>query len=734
MRKLVFILIYFAILALLYVRAIPLFEASDEAEHFIYIQNILETGALPVIQSREDMANQSDPILRWNNQSHHAPLYYLMASGLVFWTERADLSDYLAPNELIFLRNTVENNPNKWLHRYTEPTSDTHIAVYFLRIVNVLIGMGTLCMVYYAAKQLNEGETIALLSAFFTASIPTFIVVNSSVSNDALVIFFYSAGIAWMLRIWRLQDIKRADSLVISLILAGISLTKLTGVSLFGLIFFGLFLGAWLKRFRWMPLIQTMAASLLITGLLAGWWYFRNYQLYGDPLALSATASIWGREIPFTLDMLPAELLRIGKSFWMMVGYLHYPVFAPDSFYFAMALCTALGIAGVVLYTWKKARAEIGLLLLACFLVIGMLLYGTRSVDISYGRLLLPAIAAFAPLMVLGWEKLLKRLSIVMLLSLVGMAFYAPLVTIPEAYPSLERAEELPLALTPVNWTRGDFEVFAVLLPYNYDYLQPGDSMMIDLYFRGSLPENPALIITAVDSVRTARLDHIEIYPGMADMRYLPDEQLYHLPITFTLAQPDVVLPPRLIYINLEWVNLEDDSPIVFDNGLSRLELAVTTFYDPAYKIEYPENHQNIATFNDIAQSISLRNFTMPEIAQAGESINISFFWQNEFVMLVSRRAATFDWTLTMQLFDSEGNFITQTDGVLWWYPTSTWVTGQAFEDIRSFTLPADLPAGEYEMRVGWYREENGTFIRMVVENAESVDNLLVLPQRLIIE
>src|SRR5688572_3358892 len=101
------ILIGFVILAAHYSRAIPIFEASDEAEHFIYIHTILETGQLPVIQSREDMAQQIDPILRWNNQSHHAPLYYLLSAGLIAWSERADIDDYLRANELIFLRNTV---------------------------------------------------------------------------------------------------------------------------------------------------------------------------------------------------------------------------------------------------------------------------------------------------------------------------------------------------------------------------------------------------------------------------------------------------------------------------------------------------------------------------------------------------------------------------------------------------------------------------------------------------
>jgi hypothetical protein len=731
MRRLLFILLYFAIVATLFARNIPLFEASDEAEHFIYIQQILETGSLPIIQSREDMANQDNPILRWNNQSHHAPLYYLIAAGLVSWTERTDLADYLNPNELIFLRNTLEDNPNKWLHRYGSPTSDTHIAVYVLRGFSILIGMGTLCMVYYAAKQLNEGEGLAHFATLLTASIPTFIAVNASVSNDALVIFLYSAGIAWMLRVWRLQALRRYDRWLIGLILAGVSLTKLTGISLFGVIFLAVLWGAYTKRFRWDKALQTMITAIIFTAAFAGWWYFRNYQLYGDPFALSATASIWGREIPFTMDMLPTELLRIGKSFWMMVGYLHFPVLAPDWFYWTMAVLTLLGLFGLVVYSRKKPRAEIGLMLFACFVVIFMLLYGTRSVDISYGRLLLPAIAAFAPLLALGWRRLIPRFNDLLLLPLIGMAFYAPLVILPNAYPSLDMAETFPANAIPVNWKTGDLEIVAVAVP-RMDYFKPNDTMSIDLYFRGNHPDNPALVVTAIDSIRTARLDHVEIYPGMADIRYLPDDIIYHLPVTFQLGRPDTSLPPRLIILNLEWVNLEDDTALVFDNGLSHLEIPTASFYDPAYKPEFPEGHVNLASFEEGTDIISLRDVTMPESAQAGETINLSFVWQDDSETLKINHLS--DWTLTMQLFDSAGNFVSQSDGVMWWYPTSAWIPKITFEDIRSFILPADLPAGEYEMRLGWYREENGVFIRMNVNQGESIDNLLILPSRLVIE
>lgn len=809
-----FILLYFIILGIGYARAIPLFEASDEAEHFIYVHHILERGALPEIQSLEDMAKQDDLILRWNNQSHHAPLYYLTSALIVSWTERADIADYLIPNELIFLRNTVEDNPNKWLHRYTEASSDTHIALYILRGFNILIGAGTLILIYLGAKQIFE-EQIALLSTFFTASIPTFIAVNASVSNDGLTIFLYSAGLLWMMYIWRKSQILGAqhvapeltskqsiqqntinkwDTLLISFILAGIALTKLTGVTLFGVIYLALIVGIWKRLWNWQTALQVMIVLGLITLVFAGWWYWRNFQLYGDPLALDATASIWGRTEPLTLSMLPEELLRIGKSFWMMVGYLHFPVFAPDSYYIYLAIVTIIGQIGLIFFlkqisvgaqhvapdevkirngvsenqTQKSLPSSVGtrndvsenettqsqnealkslsvdgegfregsrsgviyLMLFAIFVVTAMLLYGTRSVDISYGRLLLPAIAAFAPLLIVGWRTLLEKLFILfrrdtsrpyittsaiglLIVPLAALAILTPLQIIPHVYPTLEAVEEIPNAVTNIEWQTGNLEIRAVDI--HQQQVNPNDTLSLDLYIRGNHPDNPALIITAVDSIRIERLDHIEVYPGMAATNLLPDDTIYRLPMEFQLDTPDVVLPPRVISINIQWVNLEDDTKLTFDNGENLLEIQNVTFVDPRYKVDKGDN---LAQFNS-DDSIALRGFNFADTARIGESINLSFIWNIENTL-------NYDWTLTIQLFDSERNFVTQNDGVMWWYPTSRWATDIAFEDVRTLDIPSDIEAGTYEVRVGWYRQGGEQFIRME-STQPNTDNLYIL-------
>ncbi|MGJ3239888.1 MAG: ArnT family glycosyltransferase [Anaerolineae bacterium] len=714
------ILAFYAISASLYIINVPIFEASDEAEHFIHIHTILGTGDLPIIQSRDEMARQADPILRWNNQSHHAPLYYMSASLLISWSERADLAQYLQPNELIFLRDIVEDNANKWLHRYDVPTSDTHQAVYLLRVVNLLIGMGTLMLVYRTAQCLSDHDWLATWATLLTASIPTFLVVNTSVTNDALVIFLYSAGLCWLAQVWRAKRLSWHDTLVISVIMAGIALTKLTGVTLFGVVYLGVLIGWWRGHWGRVETLRVIVISGLSVLVLAGWWYARNWSLYGDPLAVDATASIWGRETAFTLAIFPEELVRIGKTFWMMVGYLHYPVYAPDEFYIYTAIITVLGIIGMVrAFRSSNVPYLLGLMLVACAGVLAMLLYGTLSVDISYGRLLLPAIAGFAPLLVLGWLYIARLLAPLLIIPLSVAGVLIPLTVIPSAYPRLQAVTAPPVDATLIDWQADTLTIVAIDTPDTR--ARTGDRLPVDLYFRGYHPSNPALTMTAVDTIQVQRFDHIEVYPGMADTSTLPPDQLYRVRLWLTITQPQIALPPRQVNILVQWVDVGENEALSFDRGTDLLEVVGATYADGRYRAPDLGVDVNVS----FGEQIILRDYALPERIQAGEPLTLSLVWDatSELARIPDEAI------LTLQVFDAEGQLVTQDDGALWWYPTTRWLAGVPFEDVRTIPLPDDLPPGDYDLAIGWYRVQDDQYPRLPISNSDAQqDDLYRIP------
>ncbi|MEO1288273.1 MAG: phospholipid carrier-dependent glycosyltransferase [Chloroflexota bacterium] len=710
------ILILYSIIGSLYIVSVPLFEASDEAEHFIHIHTILETNALPIIQSREQMTSQTDPVLRWNNQSHHAPLYYMTSALLISWSERADLADYLHPNELIFLRNTVENNPNKWLHRYTEPSSDTYLAVYQLRVMNLLIGAGTLLMIFGASRQITDKYNVPYLAILLTASIPTFLVVNTSVTNDALVIFLYSAGIYWCMKAWRTEAFSRLDVVSISLILAGIALTKLTGVTLFAVVYGTLLFGVFRKKWTWKQILPIIVITGVATALLAGWWYLRNLSLYGDLLAVDATASIWGREAPLTLAIFTEDVRRIGKSFWMLIGYLHNPVFVADSFYIYATGIASLGVIGTIVWSQRQKQADTLLILLFCFFIVtAMLLYGTLSVDISYGRLLMPAIASVAILITIGLSYIFKRWAWLFIMPFTVTAILIPVFVVPQAYPSLTVVENIPDTATMVNWQADSLEILAIDTPDTV--VHTGDIVSVDLYFRGNHPDNPAMTITAVDTIRLQRFDHHEIYPGMADMRHLPDDRIFKATIDLTMTAPDSIEPPRVVNILVEWVDLDTNTELIFDSETSLLEVMGATFVDGRYDLQVRDN-EIVANFGGeiVAHHIGSSNY------RAGEEMNFGFIWEATSELSTEQEAI-----LTLQLFDSEGNVVAQNDGTLWWYPTTRWAPNVAFlDDGRTLEIPADLIAGDYQLGIGWYRVVDDTYPRLTLDGSEN--DLYMIP------
>ena len=67
------------------------------------------------------------------------------------------------------------------------------------------------------------------------------------------------------------------------------------------------------------------------------------------------------------------------------------------------------------------------------------------------------------------------------------------------------------------------------------------------------------------------------------------------------------------------------------------------------------------------------------------------------------------DYTVFVHLINSQGQVVAQTDmqpqgGNA---PTSQWQPGNSIADKHGLVLPADLPPGEYQVRVGLYRADN---------------------------
>jgi 4-amino-4-deoxy-L-arabinose transferase-like glycosyltransferase len=144
----------------------------------------------------------------------------------------------------------------------------------------------------------------------------------------------------------------------------------------------------------------------LITGI-AGWWYLRNWQLYGDPLGLRAFQAEFVTQ-PFAAGDLWAwvsALSQLYASFWARFGWMNV---APPAwvtwFYVIIGL---VGVAGLALRS--PVAGHWVLLVLPVLAGAWVLSFALTAGLVAWqGRLLFPALPAIAILLALGMQNVLR--------------------------------------------------------------------------------------------------------------------------------------------------------------------------------------------------------------------------------------------------------------------------------------------------------------------------------------
>lgn len=717
------ILALFVGLALSSAAAVPLFEASDEAAHFLYVHQLAQTGQLPDIPSRDDVdaaAERGNRVAQWAIESHQPPLYYALGAVLISATTRADINDYLHPNELIFNWGRRTANPNQWLHLPTPPTGDTHTAIWIMRLFSLTLACVTLWFIYRAALLASGRADFALTAMFATSVIPTFTAISASVNNDNLTTLLSTAAVWWTLRMLRF-GLRKYDWAYIALIISAVALTKFTGLAVAAVVVTGLILALRRGKIARRDVTVIIAALALFTALNAGWWYARNWDLYGDPFAQAATQSLWGREFAIESESggLLAEIPRIWQSFWLMVGHLHEPVWGPPAFYLITLILVAGGIIGGALTLIRRRVAPLSadsliVLALTALLPVGVLIYGTRTVDISYGRLLFSGLVGIVPLLVFGWWQLVGRFAFIGVLPLLVMTVLMPFTVIRPAYPSVTAIESLPDSAVAIDIRT---ENGLTLLGYEplHQRIHAGDAPPITLYLTGSDPRNPALTVSWLSPQAADDLGQLTVYPGMSPTDALPDGIIYRAIVPtqplYAACAADAApcdMSSGMIRIGLKWqtdglTTLDTTDP----NGNPALVLLDgPVIADPA------TDGTPFATFGDI---ISLHS---AEISADAGLLHLMLDWN-------IRAAPPPDLTLTVQIFNDTGDFITSYDGDISGYPARAWLPDTTIRDIRALPLLPDLPAGTYHVALGWYTRADLT--RLPATAAQTRDSLVVI-------
>lgn len=257
---------------------------------------------------------------------------------------------------------------------------------------------------------------------------------------------------------------------------------------------------------------------------------------------------------------------------------------------------------------------------------------------------------------------------------------------------------------TAPNITRLDAQFNGIkLVGYQLDTtkLSTGQSSGFTLYWQrvGAVPREPEVLVRLMDSAgqEIARADAFPTNQ-VSVARYpfgqiIPDRHL------FTLDQQ---LDPGRYALRIGLFDpLTGERWDVTTNGVrdDHLDLQVQV---PLPALPIPTTAQKLAARGDHADwanGITLVAYaTDTQKFIAGDSSEWTLYWQT------SQPIAQHD-TVFVQLVNASGKIVAQADHdpMQGAYPTTLWDIGQNIPDAFTLTLPPDLPAGDYQLYIGWY-------------------------------
>jgi len=241
-KKILAVIIVLALVfRIVFALIVPIFEKPDEKAHFEYIQFVAENKKLPVQTENDIHAEFFQP-----------PFYHYFASFI-----------------FSFIRTFTQNI---W-HQ-----------IVLLRFISIFFSMLTLCLIYKISSLLFDDKTLRFGILAFASFLPSYINFNSAVTNSNFADFLMTL-IIYLLVTFIMKGIDYKKIFLLGIIV-GISLiTRLSVIPLTAVIPFVLFIKHYpnVKKII-KPLIIIFSIALIISG----WYFLRNFNLYGDFLGINA--------------------------------------------------------------------------------------------------------------------------------------------------------------------------------------------------------------------------------------------------------------------------------------------------------------------------------------------------------------------------------------------------------------------------------------------------------------
>lgn len=763
------ILAAYLVLAFTYSIVNPLFESPDEIWHYEYVRWLVEGNGLA---TPEDVGHAP-----WHQEGSQPPLYYLAAAAVTTWVPTDNASDVIRYNPHAAVGQAESfGNKNVMIHGSAEewPWKGVTLAAHLARFFSILLGAITVWMTYLTARLFwvdgitkPEQEWVAFLASALIAFNPQFLFLSAAANNDNLVTCLSAIGIwygLWLVKQASAEPTFRHPlsstetkptyyQVALFGFIAGLAaLSKLSGLLLSLFVAVTLALIAWNRRsIRALILWGLISGTAMVT--ISGWWYLRNWILFGDPLALSAMFDILPRRAePPSIDELIARAEGIWNSLWAVFGWFNVVV-SPQLYWFYSVL-TLVGCGGflglLVRRAMVKATAnseDLGetqrlrlfqLHTLLLLIWIGMLLVSLwRWAQMRYpqGRLLYPALSAMTVLVAVGlneWlpQRLVGRARVLSYVSMVSMMFlaataipwlyiapsYRPLALSAADVSSIQGDVVSPSELRNTPQPRGTASQLSIpSTPFGeqlqledaqffHDERQPGQGFALTLNWRalGSLSQNYSVFVHLIDEndILQAQSDS---YPGQGNLP-TSEWEAGDIVIDHHMVEiPHSVPSPSRLKVNIGLYDFASGERLLI-NGSDHWTLGFIRLSPPVGDGTLPNS-----VFVNFEDQIALIGYEFDRyVLSPGDTLILKLWWEaldaplrdiKVFTHLVLPPEAT--WA---QDDDRPRAGTSKTD---------TWQIGDRIEDQYEMTLPTEAPSGVYFVEIGLYDGE--TYKRLKV-------------------
>ncbi|MCX7681804.1 MAG: glycosyltransferase family 39 protein [Anaerolineae bacterium] len=733
---------------------VPPFENLDEIEHFGAIRYVADTGQLPV---------HGTPVAEeyhYRQEASQPPLYYVLSAALVriLGLRADDMTAFLRfnpwvacgpnPFNLYDNRAILYHNP----HREAFPWRDTLLMLHVLRAWSTLLQTLTVLGIYALGRLVfPDRPTVALLGMAVAAFNPQFLLVASGVNNDNLVTPLATLALYTLLRTWR-DGFSVRRSLGLGLLIGLAGLSKLSGwvlLLLTGVIFLliaGRRIGESANGRTGQPACAIAHRPLSIAHCswfiahgslvvlpalaLSGWWFWRNWQLYGDPTALKPMLALVGERGSPIYPLLETGL--VFRSFWGQISCAFYPA----GFYAFYTAFTLLALGGL-LWGWRRldqSEKAAATILLGWFLLI-VISWARWDMltPAPGGRLLFPALPAIALVLALGLDSLrwtreqLSNWSIarcaLLIVALLAMALWAVAGILPGFFAPPPRYTD-PAAVRPQHALDATVGNGIRLMGYNVALEDDGPTLDVTLYWQASMPldDDYTLALQLVSPVpgdTTLRLNY-NSWPGRGNYptsAWRPDEVIAD---RYRLRLPEAGFPTQAWDLHVMLFRRETGERLpVRVNGLdSGNHLILARLRVPGRSPLCPEEGRLTAE----VRYGTYTALTHAQVIADLEATRVVLCWK-------ALASLPGDYTVFVHALDESGALISTGDGppMQGAFPTSLWQRGDIVMDEHR--LP--VPAANIRIAVGLYNLTDGSRLPALIGHTPVPDaSVIVWPER----